>query len=89
MALGAGRSSIVILVMGGAARLIGAGMVIGLLGAYLGRGFMSGFLFALDAADPSSYALTAGILIAVGALACLRPVWRAVNTQPADALRHE
>src|SRR5439155_1210732 len=87
LALGAGGSDILRLVVGNGARMIGAGIVIGVAGAFALQRLVSSLLFGVTAADPSS--LFAVALLAVVALvACYLPALRATRVSPLSALRH-
>jgi len=82
-----------------------AGVALGLLLAVNVTSVVSGFerLMGITLVDPRVYfiselpaeirtgdvLLIAGVALALGVLATLYPAWRAANTQPAEALRHE
>jgi putative ABC transport system permease protein len=63
--------------------------VLGLAAAYSVRRFVESMLFGLTAADPLTYAVVAGVLIAVTLLASFRPARRAARVDPMIALRAE
>jgi putative ABC transport system permease protein len=89
MALGAPRQDILKLVLSGALRLVGIGIVIGLvLVAAAGR-LLKGFLFEVSAADPITLISIVVLLLAVGLLASTVPAWRASRIDPLFALRYE
>jgi ABC-type antimicrobial peptide transport system permease subunit len=67
--------------------LVAAGLVLGLAVAYGLRRFVESMLFGLAAADPLTYAVVTGVLIAVTLLASLRPARRAARVDPMTALR--
>jgi putative ABC transport system permease protein len=86
-ALGASANDILRLVMVGAARVIAAGAIIGLvLAALLGR-LIESVLVGVRPLDLTTFALVAGVLAVTGALAIAGPAWRAVRIDPAAALR--
>ncbi|MEM8961276.1 MAG: ABC transporter permease [Acidobacteriota bacterium] len=88
-ALGAKRTDLFRLVLGGGAGLIGAGLIVGLIGALtLGR-FLDSLLYQIQAHDPVVLvaALVVLGLVALGATAL--PTRRAVTADPAVALREE
>ena len=53
------------------------------------RRFVESTLFGLTAADPLTYAVVAGVLVAVTLPASLRPAPRAARVDPMIALRAE
>jgi predicted permease len=69
--------------------LVAVGLVLGLAVAYSVRRFVESMLFGLTAADPLTYALVAGVLVAVTLLASLHPAHRAARVDPMIALRAE
>jgi len=88
LALGAGGSDILRLVVGNGARMIGAGIVIGVAAAFALQRLVSTLLFGVTAADAAS--LVAVVLLgAVALAACYLPAWRATRVSPLNALRYE
>lgn len=67
--------------------LAGAGLAVGLGGAFLLAGPVSGILAGGDAADPAVFAAVALLLLAVAAVANWIPARRAAALDPAGALR--
>jgi ABC-type antimicrobial peptide transport system permease subunit len=63
--------------------------VFGVAAAYRARRAVASMLFGLTAADPLTYAVVAGVLVAVTLLAALRPAHRAARVDPMVALRAE
>jgi predicted permease len=89
MALGATSASVMRLVAGQGARVVGFGLVLGLGGAVaLGR-FLSGQLFGVTATDPPSLAAALLMVGATAALSIWLPTRRAVRVSPLTALRAE
>jgi len=89
MALGADRSSVLRLVVGGGLRLSLIGIVLGLAVALIfGRGLGS-LLYGVQASDPVTLVGVAIVLLIVGFLACYFPARRATLVDPIVALRHE
>ena len=89
MALGAPRASVLRMVVGQGARLIAAGLVIGLSVAFGLSRLLDSVLFGVGATDASSYLLSAFVLTAAGVLASLLPALRAARLDPMEALRQD
>jgi len=88
-ALGATRASILRLVLGEGFALTGFGIAIGIAAAAAaGRG-MAALLFNVSPFDPITHAFVLMLLLAVSAVACAVPAWRAVRVDPATTLRAE
>jgi putative ABC transport system permease protein len=87
MAMGATRTSVVVLVLRRGMTWAAGGIALGLLGAWAaGRGVAS-LLFGVNAADPLTFAVTALALTGVAGLACAVPASRATRIDPMVALR--
>ncbi len=87
MALGASSGMIVRMMLGGAARMAGIGVAIGLLGAVaLGRS-MQAILVDTNPADPTILAIAASLLGAIALTAGWLPTRRATRVNPVTALR--
>jgi ABC-type antimicrobial peptide transport system permease subunit len=89
MALGAGGSNVVALVLKEGLLLAGIGVALGLGGAALLTRLMSSLLVGIAPRDPVAFGAAAAILLAVAALACYVPARRAVRVNPITALRSE
>jgi putative ABC transport system permease protein len=89
MALGAQSGDVVRLVVGQGLGLSVAGVVVGLGLAYAMTRLLSGLLFGVSATDPTTFAATAGLLVAVAIVASAVPAWRAARVDPTRALRGE
>lgn len=89
MALGAGRSHIVSMVLRQAGTLVGIGIVIGLVGAAGGARLMKTLLVGVKPVDPATYTSVAVLLALVALAACYLPVRRAMRVDPMVALRDE
>ena len=87
VALGAGRFDILRLVMGRALGLVGVGLTVGLLGARLLADRFGALLYDVAPDDPTTFAVVAGLLTVVGALACYVPARRAARVDPIRAIR--
>ena len=89
MALGAGTGDAFRLVVGGAARVVLVGVVLGLAGAAaLGKAFDS-LLFGVPPFDAATFTASGLALVVVGLLAASVPAARAARIDPAGALRQE
>jgi putative ABC transport system permease protein len=87
MALGADVSRVLRLVLGRAARLVVAGVVIGAgLSLWLAT-FVSSLLFGLEARDVATLGSAVGLMAAVAILAAFLPAWRAARIDPVEVLR--
>jgi len=89
MALGAGQSSVLRLVLGNGMRLTFLGIVLGTAGAFALTRLMKGFLFHVTPTDPATFTGVALFLFAVALLASYIPARRATRVDPVIALRYE
>ena len=88
-ALGASPRRVVTQVLREGIQLTAPGVALGLAGAAVATRFVSSALFGVSPADPSSYAVSAGIQTGVAIIACLLPALRATRADPMLALRVE
>lgn len=86
MALGASAPGIFQMVLREGGTVVGAGAVVGLVGAWLLRQTLQAQLYEVDAMDPRVLALVAAVLAVVALVACVLPARRAASTDPAQAL---
>jgi putative ABC transport system permease protein len=89
VALGAATRQIMWLVTRRAAWQVGAGLAIGLPGAWMLGQLLQGELDASSAAEPAAYVAVLTMLVAVAFAACTIPALRATRLNPVDALRNE
>jgi ABC-type antimicrobial peptide transport system permease subunit len=89
VALGAGRESIVKLVMGEAGALLGVGLLIGTVLALAGGKAAASMLFGLKPWDLGTFVLAVVLLAFVAVAASLLPAARAARSDPMGALRQE
>jgi predicted permease len=89
MALGAGRTDILKLVLGHGLFLMVIGVGIGLLAAFGLTRFLSGQLLGVTSTDALTFSSVAFLLCAVALLACYIPARRAMQVDPNVALRYE
>jgi putative ABC transport system permease protein len=88
-ALGATPRNILFLVLKKGMGLTLAGIVIGLIGAFVLTRLMSSLLFGVKASDPLTFVTVPLVLGLVALLACLIPARRATRIDPLVALRYE
>jgi predicted permease len=89
MALGAERAKVVQLVLGGASRRVGAGLILGLpLAVGAGR-LISSQLYGVSSWDPAALIVAASALAASAFVAAIIPASRAASISPMSALRSE
>jgi putative ABC transport system permease protein len=87
MALGAQRSSVMMLVLGQGAKLVITGIVIGLAASFMLMQFLRTLLFGISDSDPVTLIAVAALMAVVALVACYLPVRRALQTDPLAALR--
>ena len=89
IALGARRPSVLRLVMIDGLRPALIGLVLGLAGSAGVVRLIRSMLYETSPLDPTVFAAVAATLLAVAALACMLPAWRASRLDPMQALRTE
>lgn len=89
MALGAQIADVLKLVVWRGMGLVGAGVAVGLAGAYALSRVMESLLFGVGARDFATFAVTAVLLAGVALGACFVPARRATKVDPVIALRCE
>ena len=85
-ALGARRSRILLWIAGQAARVVGAGVTLGLFASWWASQWLSGMVFKISAQDPSILFAAAGAVVAIAAAAASIPIWRASRVDPIRTL---
>jgi putative ABC transport system permease protein len=88
LALGAGRSDVLGLVLRHGLALTGLGLAAGLAGAAVATRYLSSLLFEMSPLDPATYGGVAALLLAASLLACGIPAWRALRVSPIQILRN-
>jgi ABC-type antimicrobial peptide transport system permease subunit len=88
-ALGATLRQIIGMVLSGGAKLVGMGVVIGLIGSLASVRVLSGLVRNISTFDPYSFAAVALLLFAAGLAASFGPARRAAKVDPVTALRDE
>ncbi len=89
MALGASRNGVVALVMKEGVMLSGAGLGLGLIGAYFVGRTMHKLLFGVPTIDFSAFGAVVLLLMLAGLLACCLPALRAASVETMQVLRSE
>jgi putative ABC transport system permease protein len=89
MALGAQRSDVLKMTIGGGLRLVLMGAAIGLVAALVLTRVMSSLLFGVSPTDPLTFVSISIVLISVAVLASYVPALRATRVDPMFALRYE
>jgi putative ABC transport system permease protein len=89
MALGAGRSTVLFMVVKRTLALVLIGLVLGLAGAMAGGELLRSMLFGVKPLDPLVLAIACCMIGVTGALAAYLPARRATKVDPMVALRYE
>jgi putative ABC transport system permease protein len=89
MALGAGRDHVARMILREGALLAGAGLVLGLGGAFLVARAMRSTLYGVGTFDLGAFAAVAAVLLVAALLACYFPARRAALIDPMRTLRTE
>jgi len=87
LALGASRRRIVTGVLRQALRLTGAGLAVGLVGAFVAARLLGGILYGVSPTDPVVFVAVAAMLMVVALVASYVPARRAVGIDPTTTLR--
>ena len=89
MALGAHRRRIMSSVLLRAVRLLGTGLLVGLLGALAAGPLLGQIVAGVSGTDPATYLVVVLLTLVVGAIAALLPARRAAAVNPVRALQWE
>ena len=89
MALGAGRSAVIAMVVRQGLLLTAAGLGIGLLAAFAIARAISSMLYAVRVFDPLTFIAVPLLLLLAAGIACLLPAWKAARVDPIASLRAE
>jgi predicted permease len=89
MALGAGRTQVLRLILRDGMRPVVVGMLIGIAASAGVARLLTSILFGLNFLDPASFAGVSFVLVSVALLASWVPARRAMRVDPMVALRHE
>lgn len=89
MALGAGRTDVLRLIMRNGIMLAFTGIALGVAGAFALTRFLAALLFGIKPTDTTTFVMVAAGLFFVSVIACLIPARRATKVDPLVALRYE
>jgi putative ABC transport system permease protein len=89
MCLGAQPRDVLLMILSEGLRRALVGISLGLLAAMALKRFISGLLFGISAADPTTYIWSAAVLFAVTLAGSYIPARRATKVKPMTALRNE
>jgi predicted permease len=87
MALGAGSSQVVALVLKQGITIAAIGIVVGVGGALALSRITQTLLYGVDPADPMTFGTVVGVIALVATAACLIPMRRAMRVDPLTAMR--
>ncbi len=89
MALGAQAAQVRRMVVAHGARVVGIGVVVGIVAALMFTRSLASLLFGVQAVDAMTFALMSLAMIGVGLLASYLPARQASNLDPVESLRKE
>jgi putative ABC transport system permease protein len=89
LALGATRGNVIVMALRDSMKLIAAGLLLGLMGAFALTRYVASLLFGVNPVDPVTFFAVPLFLAAVALAASYIPALQATAIDPAAALRHE
>jgi ABC-type antimicrobial peptide transport system permease subunit len=89
MALGAGRQTVLRLILRRGMLQLATGLTLGLLVAWPATRLIAAVLVGIDPHDPLTYGTVVAVLTLVAFLACWIPAQRAAGTDPLVAIRYD
>ncbi|UCD23714.1 MAG: hypothetical protein JSW51_11860, partial [Gemmatimonadota bacterium] len=89
LALGAGHSGVIRLVLRRALWIVGIGLLFGLGGIFISTRIIGSLLYHIRPLDIPTILYGVGFLVVVGIVASLVPAFRTTRISPASALRME
>jgi predicted permease len=87
LALGASTRAVRAMILAQGARLVGGGVLIGLIAAVVLGRVMATQLYGVDPVDPVTFVVVSAIFLVVAVLASVLPAVRAAATEPMEILR--
>jgi putative ABC transport system permease protein len=89
MAIGASPRSVFAMVVARGAKLLGAGIAVGLLGTVLSARLLAAYVWQASTFDGLTFGGVSALLLVAGLQACVWPARRAARTSPIVALRQD
>lgn len=89
MAMGATPRDVVAVIVRGAMVPLASGLAVSIVAALLLSRLLTSVLYEISGTDPIAYLGAGALLLAIGAVASMRPAWKAANGDPLQALRTE
>ncbi|HEX4566934.1 MAG TPA: FtsX-like permease family protein, partial [Vicinamibacterales bacterium] len=89
VALGARPGDVTRVVLGGGLSMVALGVAGGLTIALAATRFLGSLVYGVSVTDPTTFAFSTAVLVAVALLAHAVPLGRALRVDPASALRAE
>ena len=89
LALGAEVSQVMALVLRQGLGWTAAGVTLGVIGARAGTRLVESQMFGIAPSDPATYVIVAAVVVGASLVACVVPVRRATQLDPATALRED
>lgn len=89
IALGAGVTDILKMVIVQGMRNVLLGLILGLIGSFALTRWIGSSVFGLSVNDPFTFVFVALLVFGVAFVACYLPAWRATKVSPSTALRNE
>jgi len=89
LAIGADRTQVMAMILKQGMTLAGAGIAVGVVGAFLLSRLMQSLLYQVQPGDPRTFVVVPIMLIVVALLASALPAFRATRVSPLVALRSE
>jgi len=89
MALGAGSSDVLAMVLRMGLKMISIGIGIGLLASFFASRVLTAQVWGISVHDPGTMAVVVAVVLIAGAAACYFPARRATRVDPMIALRYE
>jgi putative ABC transport system permease protein len=86
LAIGASNGQLVAMVLGQGWKMVGPGLILGLVGAYPLIRLIRPLLFAMEPLDPATYATAFALIALVTTLAAFFPAWKATRVNVVDVL---